>query len=107
MRLVADLIRGKRVGEAYAILQFTKKKAAEQKKAEAVKRALERPVHASFLLAAPKPREGFITLTLNTGFLHAEYRKRYVELALTFARASKSNVSARRSAARRMVSRSG
>ena len=29
-RLVADLIRGKRVGEAYAILQFTKKKAAEQ-----------------------------------------------------------------------------
>lgn len=30
MRLVADLIRGKRVGEAYAILQFTKKKAAEQ-----------------------------------------------------------------------------
>ena len=30
MRLVADLIRGKGVGEAYAILQFTKKKAAEQ-----------------------------------------------------------------------------
>lgn len=30
MRLVADLIRGKRVGDAYAILQFTKKKAAEQ-----------------------------------------------------------------------------
>lgn len=30
MRLVADLIRGKAVGEAYGILQFTKKKAAEQ-----------------------------------------------------------------------------
>ena len=30
MRLVVDLIRGKGVGEAYAILQFTKKKAAEQ-----------------------------------------------------------------------------
>jgi len=30
MRLVIDLIRGKAVGEAYAILQFTKKKAAEQ-----------------------------------------------------------------------------
>jgi large subunit ribosomal protein L22 len=30
MRLVIDLIRGKSVGEAYAILQFSKKKAAEQ-----------------------------------------------------------------------------
>ena len=30
MRLVIDLIRGKPVGEAYAILQFSKKKAAEQ-----------------------------------------------------------------------------
>jgi large subunit ribosomal protein L22 len=30
MRLVIDLIRGRSVGEAYAILQFTKKKAAEQ-----------------------------------------------------------------------------
>lgn len=30
MRLVIDLIRGKNVGEAYAILQFSKKKAAEQ-----------------------------------------------------------------------------
>ena len=30
MRLVIDLIRGKRVGEALAILQFSKKKAAEQ-----------------------------------------------------------------------------
>jgi len=30
MRLVVDLIRGKGVGDAYAILQFTKKKAAEQ-----------------------------------------------------------------------------
>lgn len=29
MRLVIDLIRGKSVGEAYAILQFSKKKAAE------------------------------------------------------------------------------
>jgi large subunit ribosomal protein L22 len=29
MRLVIDLIRGKPVGEAYAILQFSKKKAAE------------------------------------------------------------------------------
>ena len=29
-RQVIDLIRGKGVGEAYAILQFTKKKAAEQ-----------------------------------------------------------------------------
>jgi large subunit ribosomal protein L22 len=30
MRLVIDLIRGRDVGEAYAILQFTKKRAAEQ-----------------------------------------------------------------------------
>jgi large subunit ribosomal protein L22 len=30
LRLVVDLIRGKGVGDAYAILQFTKKKAAEQ-----------------------------------------------------------------------------
>ena len=30
MRLVIDTIRGKSVGEAYAILQFSKKKAAEQ-----------------------------------------------------------------------------
>ena len=29
MRMVIDLIRGKRVDEAYAILQFTKKKGAE------------------------------------------------------------------------------
>jgi large subunit ribosomal protein L22 len=29
MRLVVDLIRGRGVGEAYAILQFSKKKAAE------------------------------------------------------------------------------
>jgi large subunit ribosomal protein L22 len=29
MRLVIDLIRGRPVGEAYAILQFSKKKAAE------------------------------------------------------------------------------
>jgi large subunit ribosomal protein L22 len=29
MRLVIDLIRGRSVGEAYAILQFSKKKAAE------------------------------------------------------------------------------
>jgi large subunit ribosomal protein L22 len=29
MRLVIDLIRGKSVGEAFAILQFSKKKAAE------------------------------------------------------------------------------
>jgi len=30
MRLVVDLIRGRSVGEAYGILQFSKKKAAEQ-----------------------------------------------------------------------------
>jgi len=30
MRLVADLIRGKNVNEAYAILKFTKKLAARQ-----------------------------------------------------------------------------
>lgn len=29
MRLVIDLIRGRKVGEAYAILQFSKKRAAE------------------------------------------------------------------------------
>ena len=29
MRLVVDQIRGKRVGEAYALLQFSKKKASE------------------------------------------------------------------------------
>ena len=30
MRLVVDLIRGKKVGEAYALLQYSKKRAAEQ-----------------------------------------------------------------------------
>ena len=30
MRLVVDLIRGKSVGEAYALLQYSKKRAAEQ-----------------------------------------------------------------------------
>jgi len=30
MRLVADLIRGKSVGEAYALLQYSKKRAADQ-----------------------------------------------------------------------------
>ena len=30
MRLVADMIRGKNVGEAYALLQYSKKRAAEQ-----------------------------------------------------------------------------
>ena len=30
MRLVVDLIRGKNVGEAYALLQYSKKRAAEQ-----------------------------------------------------------------------------
>ena len=30
MRLVADLIRGKKVGEAYALLQYSKKRASEQ-----------------------------------------------------------------------------
>ena len=30
MRLVVDLIRGKQVGEAYALLQYSKKRAAEQ-----------------------------------------------------------------------------
>jgi ribosomal protein L22 len=31
MRLVIDLIRGKNVGEAYAILQFSKKKAGPRR----------------------------------------------------------------------------
>jgi large subunit ribosomal protein L22 len=30
MRLVADLIRGKKVGEAFSLLQFSKKRASEQ-----------------------------------------------------------------------------
>ena len=30
MRLVVDTIRGKKVGEAYALLQYSKKRAAEQ-----------------------------------------------------------------------------
>ena len=30
MRLVVDMIRGKKVGEAYALLQYSKKRASEQ-----------------------------------------------------------------------------
>lgn len=38
--------------------------------------------------AAPAPtREGFVTVTLDRGFLHAEYRKRYTEVVVAFAKA--------------------
>ena len=44
-RLVVDMIRGKRVGEALAILQFTNKRAAEhiEKKVEEVRSGAARP----------------------------------------------------------------
>lgn len=44
---------------------------------------------APILLAlkpAPPVREGFVTLTLNRGFLHAEYRKTYVEKVVKYAK---------------------
>jgi hypothetical protein len=54
---------------------------------EAHRHVMARPVRASWLLAAPVRREGFVTLSLNRGFLHAEYRRKYVENVLAFTKA--------------------
>ena len=47
---------------------------------------LRRPVLLSALAAAPETRRGFITISLERDFLHAVYRKKSVENALTYGR---------------------
>lgn len=45
-------------------------------------RVLAEPVYGTALTIAPAEREGFLTLTLEKGFLHAEYRKKQIENVL-------------------------
>jgi hypothetical protein len=45
-------------------------------------RVLAEPVYGAALTIAPTEREGFLTLTLEKGFLHAEYRKKQIENVL-------------------------
>ena len=49
---------------------------------QAYERALAEPVHATGLSTDVPEREGFLTLRLEAGFLHAEYRKKQVENVL-------------------------
>lgn len=56
------------------------------------KRMLASPV-LSAISAAPSERAGYVTLTLNRSFLHAEYRKRYVEKVVTFAKSGTGTLS--------------
>jgi hypothetical protein len=48
----------------------------------AEERAMAEPVHGTALTVAPAVREGYLTLTLEKGFLHAEYRKKQIENVL-------------------------
>lgn len=48
---------------------------------KALGRALAEPVHAASVPAVPE-RQGFLTLKLEHGFLHAEYRKKQIENVL-------------------------
>ncbi|HEX6368221.1 MAG TPA: hypothetical protein VF006_04780 [Longimicrobium sp.] len=48
----------------------------------AERRSLAEPVYGAALTLAPAEREGFLTLTLEKGFLHAEYRKKQIENVL-------------------------
>ena len=56
---------------------------------EAQRRVMLRPVAHSFLLHAPEPRRGFIVLTLDRSFLHAEYRQQSVTKMLERIRDSR------------------
>jgi hypothetical protein len=42
-----------------------------------------RPIFGSLMPAAPEPRQGFITFSLDKDFLHSTYRKKYIEYVLT------------------------
>lgn len=44
--------------------------------------ALAQPIHGSGAATAAPAREGFVTVTLEQGFLHAEYRKKQVQNVL-------------------------
>ncbi|HYR09972.1 MAG TPA: baseplate J/gp47 family protein, partial [Longimicrobium sp.] len=68
---------GKR-GEILAL----RKAGAQWSLLRAERRALAEPVHGTALSIAPAERQGFVTLTLEKGFLHAEYRKKQIENVL-------------------------
>jgi hypothetical protein len=51
-------------------------------------RALAEPIHGAGAATAAPAREGFLTVTLEQGFLHAEYRKKQVENVLALVTAS-------------------
>lgn len=53
---------------------------------EAKRRVLQRPIFSRFKPLFPEEREGFITFSLNRDFLHAAYRKKYVENVLVYGR---------------------
>ncbi|HEX9108033.1 MAG TPA: baseplate J/gp47 family protein, partial [Longimicrobiales bacterium] len=53
---------------------------------EALRAVLRQPIYLSQLLAPAPPPQGFVTLTLERGFLAAEYRKQYVANVLQYAR---------------------
>jgi hypothetical protein len=54
-------------------------------KRAALRSVLISPMLFSFLRAVPESRPGFVTFSLDRDFLHATYRKKTVENALTFA----------------------
>jgi len=45
-----------------------------------------KPVTMAYKAAPPETRQGFVTFFLEKGFLHAEYRKKYVENVMTYSR---------------------
>jgi Baseplate J-like protein len=54
--------------------------------AEAQRRIRVAPRFAGFLSAPPVERPGYVTVTLNQGFFHPEYRKAYVDAVITAAK---------------------
>ncbi|MGX2040181.1 baseplate J/gp47 family protein [Methylocaldum sp. MU1018] len=45
-----------------------------------------KPVMTAYKSAPPEPRQGFMTFSLEKSFLHAEYRKKYVENVMKYSR---------------------
>jgi hypothetical protein len=55
-------------------------------RATAHRLVLRSPVLSAFRRRAPEPRSGFVTFSLETNFLHAAYRKKYVENVMAFTK---------------------
>ena len=47
---------------------------------------LQNPVFSSYQTAIPEPQTGFITFSLERDFLHATYRKKYVEKVMQYSK---------------------